>query len=102
MLHEGAHESLWYACSWHKTPLHKPLPPEEVAPVCERCGDTEGITWTVKGPSYVRKISCWEYIRFGLEGPPDPNRSYPFCPSCREEYEEGWAEMWQNYYNSCY
>jgi hypothetical protein len=85
---------LWYTCRKHSTPLHKPLPDGEEAPVCELCGKTDGIKWTGGGTAYPHTITVWDWIVYGPEGPPNPNRNCAFCPEHAEEYHEHWDEQW--------
>ena len=91
---------LWYACRAHSGAAHHALVElleGQPAPVCERCGATEGIEWVDSGSMYHEKVSVWQWIKYGPQGPPSANRSSPYCPECAADYraynDERWAEL---------
>ncbi len=93
-------EPLWYACREHAGPHHHVLDElreRQPAPVCECCGVTGAIEWTTSGPAYDEKVSVWDWIRYGPQGPPSSNRAHPFCKDCADDYNSYWDEMWKDY-----
>ena len=87
----------WYACPLHTTAKHHPLVGDK-PPVCEQCGETDGVDWADSRTMYETKVSVWQWAFYGPEGPPDPNRSSPYCPDCTKRHNEYWDEMWSAYY----
>lgn len=90
---------LWYACPKHTTPKHRPIPRGEKPPVCERCGETEGVEWVGGGTAYHYEPTTWEIIIYGPGGL-NPNRDSPYCPACAKDYHDHWDEMWRDYHSS--
>jgi hypothetical protein len=88
---------LWYACAKHHTEKHEPLV-GEIPPVCDHCGRTDGIAWGGVRTAYAQPtITVWDWIFYGPGGPPDPNRTRPYCPDCAERDREYWDDMWAEY-----
>jgi hypothetical protein len=93
-------EPLWYVCKKHLTPRHHPLPENGAPPVCEFCGSADQVTWVTSPTLYERKVSVWDWIHYGPNGPPDPNRAHALCADCAERERDFWAEQWKEYRSS--
>jgi hypothetical protein len=90
---------LWYACTRHSTSKHTPLPEGLQPPVCEFCGESDGVTWVTPGSAYHYSPTTWDIILYGPSGL-NPNRDSAYCLECAERDREYWAEMWKDYRSS--
>lgn len=93
---ETAHTQAVYVCEEHRRAGDLDLVLDAPPPACEHCGETEGLRRTASMTAYDRgRLSVWDVVRFGEEGPPNPNRDHTFCGGCAADYEEHWTEMWK-------
>jgi hypothetical protein len=98
---EPRRKPLWYACTAHQKAFHKSLEGLTHPPVCEVCGDDEGVAWESSRTAYHEPRNVWTELLENIDdAPPSPNRDVALCRYCAEEHHRNWDEQWASYYGS--